>query len=337
MSTPDSSEVPWYSGLPGFQAEIECQGEAHHLLWRDGALSSLDHDLDAEMAIVALGGEEPECLKAVRGWEMRTEIPELLALRVYAPGTSNRSSVSFGGSSIEQLRLSAERNLDMLSRALTYLAASGVSGSGAVQRTKGLQADLERSRRLRALALAGEQVLSLALGDFIAHRIRLSQEEEANDSVKMAVSDFLTNNVGAALEDSLRSWRRLPPAAVVTTEAWLAAPFSDPAIFGWVSHQGGFAGVTVGLDWATEVLLHGLAVVDGCFILKRVRSAEDRSWHEVLAVRWTPQWHGTSPMAQTDPEAIDKLDRYFADRWMPEVAPARVLRGADGWRVSWGS
>lgn len=332
MTSPDGPKAPWYAGLPDVEAQIECQGSTHRLLWRAGELLSLDHDADSERALVALGGEECECLQAVRGWTARHEMGELLTLTYYR----GISSETYHGSEVgDQLRLSAERNLEMLGRLLQHLAQAGLSSPASGKRSVEMKLDLDRSRCLRSLTLAGEEVLRRALGDFIdMQTARWSENGPPKDSSMMSLSDFMSNNLTPALEDSIRSWRRLDPGVVVTVEAWLDPPFTDPSVFGWVSHHGGFAGVTVGLDWVTSVLLEGISVVDGCFVLQRISSAEDRSWHEVRAVRWEPQWDGSS---QSLPgQTVEKLDRYFADRWTPCVASARLSRKSDGWQLAWG-
>lgn len=50
--------------------DVECSGEHHQLLWRNGAIELPDHpDVDAELALVAFGGAEPACINRLKMWE----------------------------------------------------------------------------------------------------------------------------------------------------------------------------------------------------------------------------------------------------------------------------
>lgn len=58
----------WQRGAPAVRARVGCQGVDHVVVWRRGALALAHHDLAAEEALAALGGEPPRCLEVVRAW-----------------------------------------------------------------------------------------------------------------------------------------------------------------------------------------------------------------------------------------------------------------------------
>ncbi len=49
---------------------VGCEGNRHRLLWRQGRVELLDHpELEAELAMVGLGGPEPRCVSLLRLWD----------------------------------------------------------------------------------------------------------------------------------------------------------------------------------------------------------------------------------------------------------------------------
>ena len=65
-----SYRAPWWTSAETLELPIQCEGSTHQLRWHDGVVELLDHpDLDAELAMVALGGTEPPCVARYRLWE----------------------------------------------------------------------------------------------------------------------------------------------------------------------------------------------------------------------------------------------------------------------------
>ena len=58
----------WYQHVPPFTAVIPCEGDEHRVTWRWGKLKVEDHDLGSERAMLVLGGEPCECLRALQLW-----------------------------------------------------------------------------------------------------------------------------------------------------------------------------------------------------------------------------------------------------------------------------
>lgn len=58
----------WQRAAPVIRSHVVCKGADHVVVWRRGALALAHHDLAAEEALAALGGEPPRCLEVVRAW-----------------------------------------------------------------------------------------------------------------------------------------------------------------------------------------------------------------------------------------------------------------------------
>ncbi|MGI9599111.1 MAG: hypothetical protein ACR2QK_23305 [Acidimicrobiales bacterium] len=62
--------MTWWLTAGELTMIVACEGSEHRLRWRDGELRLLDHpELEAELAMVALGGAEPACVSHYRLWE----------------------------------------------------------------------------------------------------------------------------------------------------------------------------------------------------------------------------------------------------------------------------
>jgi len=58
----------WCHHVPPATAQLACGGDRHTVTWRRGKLVLEDHDLGAERAMLALGGEMPACLATLQLW-----------------------------------------------------------------------------------------------------------------------------------------------------------------------------------------------------------------------------------------------------------------------------
>lgn len=61
----------WYDAIDPVTAILECGSRQHFISWRRGRLVLHDHDLTAEVAAMALGGEPPPCVQVLVGWRNR--------------------------------------------------------------------------------------------------------------------------------------------------------------------------------------------------------------------------------------------------------------------------
>jgi hypothetical protein len=58
----------WCHHIPPARAVVACSGGQHRVTWRRGKVVLEDHDLGAERAMLALGGEPCACLRVLQGW-----------------------------------------------------------------------------------------------------------------------------------------------------------------------------------------------------------------------------------------------------------------------------
>jgi len=65
---PERVERPWFQYLPSRTVDVLCSGAVHRVRWNDGDLELLDHDMEAEQALGALGGESFRCREILDTW-----------------------------------------------------------------------------------------------------------------------------------------------------------------------------------------------------------------------------------------------------------------------------
>ncbi len=62
--------MSWAETATPLSMVVVCNRERHRLRWEDGRVEPVDHpELEAELALVAFGGEEPECIALHRLWQ----------------------------------------------------------------------------------------------------------------------------------------------------------------------------------------------------------------------------------------------------------------------------
>jgi hypothetical protein len=59
----------WVDAIEPFELDVACSGVTHLIRWQRGVPDLVDHhDVDAELALIAFGGDEPSCLEHLRLW-----------------------------------------------------------------------------------------------------------------------------------------------------------------------------------------------------------------------------------------------------------------------------
>ncbi|MDQ6728695.1 MAG: hypothetical protein M3066_21440 [Actinomycetota bacterium] len=73
----------WYDPFPETTAPVDCGGEKHRVTWRRGKVVLEDHDLTAERAMLAFGGELCPCMRVLEMWvnQFRMAPEQFLQLR----------------------------------------------------------------------------------------------------------------------------------------------------------------------------------------------------------------------------------------------------------------
>lgn len=61
-------EPGWYEFVPDASAIVNCEGEAHRVTWHRGKVVLEAHDLTAERAMLAFGGEPCPCMRVLEMW-----------------------------------------------------------------------------------------------------------------------------------------------------------------------------------------------------------------------------------------------------------------------------
>lgn len=65
----------WYDAIPEATAVVECGGEQHRVTWRRGKVVLEAHDLSAERAMLAFGGELCTCMRVLEMWIEQFRMP----------------------------------------------------------------------------------------------------------------------------------------------------------------------------------------------------------------------------------------------------------------------
>lgn len=102
--------VSWWVGVAPAEVGVDCGGERHRVIWRDGALSAPDHaDLDGERTLAALGGDGCACVEIVDAWERHVADEEVLVLGSRGPA-DQILSVEWGGNPYADFGVPASAN-----------------------------------------------------------------------------------------------------------------------------------------------------------------------------------------------------------------------------------
>ena len=65
----------WYDPFPEATSTVICGGETHRITWRRGKIVLEDHDLTAEKAMMAFGGEMCPCMRVLEVWIEQFRMP----------------------------------------------------------------------------------------------------------------------------------------------------------------------------------------------------------------------------------------------------------------------
>lgn len=270
----------WWEGLPDVGAQIDCGGHRHRITWRHGRLILEDHDVLAERALAALGSDEPPiCIDVLDAWRRMRDADLLWQLllvdRVVLPA---------------QLRRRREHLEELKGAAATSARFQQLPAKVRRQLERSLVDIQARERRLWQLDLM--ETLPPALRRILALSIIVGLERRwHDDEVRGAHGedvDALLDAIAKPLfEQSVRHWRRnLKPYASFVVDAHVVMPDDQPTFSAWLHQDGASAVVMLPLSWFVEIWGRDLALVDGCFVLRRRRGARGATTLFVDAVRW---------------------------------------------------
>ena len=103
IARPREPRPRWYRQVPPAVLRLDCGGARHTVRWRKGRLVLLDHDLAAEVGLMALGAERPACLTFLERWRASVApngsrgLPGGSGLRSGRGGVAGEDLRSFGG------------------------------------------------------------------------------------------------------------------------------------------------------------------------------------------------------------------------------------------------
>ena len=301
---PRPARPRWCDGLPDVTAKIECDGREHRITWRRGKLVLEDHDVLAERALVALGGDGPACLAVLDAWRRR-----------HALGLLGDALLSDRDMSAADLACRRRRYASHLE-----LVRAGRPPAGVRPGFETLQRSMrERERRMWELtlidALPAAMRRALALSVLVTIE-RNWDDEEYDDAHRGRAESLLAGTATPLLEASARHWRRnLKPYASFVVDTHIVRPGDQPTCAGSLATDGAAVVLRLPIAWFVDVWAHGAALVDGCFVLGRAGRPPDATSLPVAAVRWERATLHTSK---------------------PVQAPALLARGEDGaWALQW--
>lgn len=316
----------WWAGVEPVTVEVSCGQDRHRIAWRRGKVVLEDHDLAAEEAFAALGGEASLCLEVLRGWRKAVDDREVLWYWDTPPVAQGDM-----GRVLAEVR---ERHQRMLSAVASHLAGRPggpvvnvhrrilVPGGQAVP--TGVPPDVldqiraqhaDERRRALLSALPDEMRVRLGLAA-VVRALRQQADRPWFGSREEDLRTALASRVVPAAEACMRAWRgRLDRRHPLTVECWAASADETPSVYGLVDDSGGWAAVSVPLSWLVRVWARGFALVDGCLVLDVLDPSDSGGPLTVSATRW---------------------ERRLPSGSTPVVEPALLLRMVDGgWRLRW--
>lgn len=247
---------------PALLLEVLCQGTRHRIRWVRGDVVLDDHpDVDAELVLVALGGEQPACLAVAELW----------------------ADALIDGGFVAEWSTRERPDRDRSARITTALNRLRLEG------VQDLLVELPARRAARmGLALA---TFSPALQDQAAVRVAervLAEADPASHELARFLARAVRVRARSAFVRSLSPWRDYArPAALVPFSCRvLADPLAPPVVAGRLQGSTSWCELSVGLPWLVDVWGCGLDVVDGHLVVAC-------SGEAALAVDWVQEDDGS--------------------------------------------
>jgi hypothetical protein len=269
-----------------------------------------DHDVPAERALMALGGEMCVCLAVLdccltadaaavfKTWGGRSQVDpskleKQLAASAQLATALKRPSVQMN----VQIQMGSPSSLP------PQLAQLAQVMRGSQQQ---FVAHLFKGRWTESVlwALSEDMRDRLAL----SRVVQLARAKSIDESLQATLDVALTFRARPALEACFRHWVRQDVGGLARV-ACRVAPGDDPPVVIGSARSGAL--VTLPLRWLPEVWGRGLALVDGCFVVSVTGRGEVL---EAEAVRW---------------------DRQHAGPQVAVTAPALLWRGGGCWHLRW--
>ena len=291
----------WAALVPAFEAEVGCTGSTHRIGWSRGKLRLLDHDVGAERALAAMGGEPPLCLDVFDAWPWSGD--EVEVLDFLASGQPRTETIPSRAHLIAKVTV-VQASLQ------TTLGARGRAATHTHTHTHRIQSWVEKRWRLGLLSQLPQHLQDvLAATLVVGCQRRWWFDESFRTHYGRQFQRVVESRALPLLESTLQSvGRRLGPRT--TLACWVLPPGERASLSGWAVSGGAGAALSLPLSWLPEVYARGLGVVDECFVLE-AEAVPDRV--RARAVRWERR----------------------AGCTIPVTADAVLTRCGVGWSLSW--
>jgi hypothetical protein len=227
-STPRGGQAehgPWFTSLPPCETLVPCGQGRHAVRWEAGELRLASHaDLEAELVLVALGGEKARCVEIAGAWRRHTA--DLTVLGLGPRSAADEVAVSWddvdaaeqaarggaGGPGRWGWRLASPPRAAMARAAVRHQQYQEEAGD----------ASQRRLDMLSLLALGTGFQVRLIGQVIAAHADRLDEPDEHGYSIRPALKAALAGRVALVAEQ----WLGIDPDQV---EVSLHPPGSEPS------------------------------------------------------------------------------------------------------------
>ena len=227
-STPRGGQAehgPWFTSLPPCETLVPCGQGRHAVRWEAGELRLASHaDLEAELVLVALGGEKARCVEIAGAWRRHTA--DLTVLGLGPRSAADEVAVSWddvdaaeqaarggaGGPGRWGWRLASPPRAAMARAAVRHQQYQEEAGD----------ASQRRLDMLSLLALGTGFQVRLIGQVIAAHADRLDELDEHGYSIRPALKAALAGRVALVAEQ----WLGIDPDQV---EVSLHPPGSEPS------------------------------------------------------------------------------------------------------------
>jgi hypothetical protein len=262
--------LAWFEGLDDASLDVAVDDEVvHRVSWRHGKLILEDHDVEAEQALVALGGERCQCLDIADLFASPPPLHELLRPN-RGRGSFSSSRATRGpvgpplppgpiavppGTAVAVSSTGFPPSGPAFQRMVRHLPAAVVSRMQHEQ-----EEQRKRFHRLRVLGWVDGDLRRRLLAASSVAATRRGVEGYPDDWI--SVNKFYAGELAPAIEWSLRGARRnLPVTAKIDFHLRLLEDTDQPTVEGLVSRGGGSVNVGVQPRWLADVWAHDLTLV----------------------------------------------------------------------------
>jgi hypothetical protein len=197
---------PWFTSLPPCETLVPCGQGQHAVRWEAGELRLASHaDLEAELVLVALGGEKARCVEIAEAWRRHTA--DLTVLGLGPRGEADQVAVSWDD--VDAAEQAARGGAGVPGRWGWKLASpprTAMARAAIRHQQYQEEAGEANQRRLDILSLlalgTGFQVR--LIGQVVAaHADRLDEPDEHGNSIRPALKAALAGRVALVAEQWL--------------------------------------------------------------------------------------------------------------------------------------